>query len=192
MNSTSDVEHRRPGEPVGELGDDPVGEGVGHLEDVGGDVGVLGDAGFVVTGQLGGGLGQGLVEVAAHHVLEGVDGPCRVGAGEELGDLVGVGVPGGAAILDLGVVAGLGGGDEVTGDEDVVTQERFELRSGLVAVEPGDGVADVGLVLQEPGGGGVGVGQVGDGADDEQPRPGHVVLPEHADVPSELHGVDLG
>ena len=62
------------------------------------------------------------------------------------------------ASVTLVVVAGLGGGDEVAGDEDVVAQQGGECGAGFVAVEVGDGVADVGLVLQEPFGGGVGVG----------------------------------
>lgn len=114
-------QRRGPGElrrePLAELGDDPFGECVGHLQDVSGDAVVLGEAGLEVTGQLGGGLVQGLVEVTAHHVLESADRPCRVGATEERGDLIGVGVPGGASVLDLRAVTGLGRGDQVTGDE---------------------------------------------------------------------------
>ena len=60
-------------EAVGELLDDPVGERVGHVEDVEVDAVVLGDVGGPVALQAGGRFRQGLVEVGSHHLSQGVD-----------------------------------------------------------------------------------------------------------------------
>jgi hypothetical protein len=85
-----------------------------------------------------------------HHVLEGRFGPGGVGLGEEGGDLIGVGVPGGFGSGDGVVAACLGGGDDVAGSGDMAAQQGGELDASVFAVVTGDGVADIGLVLQEP------------------------------------------
>jgi hypothetical protein len=76
-------------------------------------------------------------------------------------DAVGEGVGHGE---DVRGVAGLGRGDEVGGDEDVLSQQIGERGAGGGAVERRHGGADVGLVVERPPGGGVEIGQIGDGS----------------------------
>ena len=65
------------------------------------------------------------------------------------------------ASASFGLVAGLGGGDDVGGDQDVLAQLPGQLVAGRLAVERLDGVADVGLVPEQPADRGVGVGRAG-------------------------------
>jgi hypothetical protein len=72
---------------------------------------VGGDVGLPVALEVGGRLGQGLVEVGTHHLAQRVDRTRRVGVGKELGDLIGVRIPGVPRRLHGGVVAGLRRGE---------------------------------------------------------------------------------
>ena len=73
----------------------------------------------------------------------------RIRAVEERGDLIGVVIPARLGRGNLGVVAGFRGPDEIGGDEDVIAQQRRQLVGVRAAVERGDGVADVGLILEQ-------------------------------------------
>src|SRR5262249_51351446 len=107
--------------------------------------------------------------------------------GQEVRDVVGVGVPPGAGVGECRAVAGLRRLQHLDGDGDVVVQQRGEPVAGRLAVEGFDGVADLHLVAQQAGGGGrEAVGAVREG-DDRQPRPGDVVLPELAHLVVEGH-----
>lgn len=134
-----------------ELGDDAGAELVGHHEDVGVDALIVGDARGILAVELVGGLRQRLVEVflhvGAHH---GVRPGARVRRGQEVGDVVAVGVsPGVGGVESIGV-AGLGGLQELDGDGDVVVQQGCQLVARGGAVERFDRVADIALVLQQP------------------------------------------
>ena len=100
------------------------------------------------------------------------------GVVEEVGDLVAVGVPRGAGLRDLRVVARLGGLEQSDRAEDVLAQQGGEAVAGGLTVVGLDRVADVGLVAKQPALGRLEIGQSGGEADDRQPRPGDVVLPE--------------
>jgi hypothetical protein len=82
--------------------------------------------------------------------------------------------------LDGGLIARLRRQHEIGGDQDVLAEERGQPCAGGATVERLDRVADVLLVSEQALRGGGGVWQVGGGADDEQPRPRDVVLPETA------------
>jgi hypothetical protein len=132
-----------------ERADDAGAEQVGHVQDVQVDGLVVGDAVAVVAAELVRGLGQGLVEVRLHRGPHDVLRPeLRGGRGEEVGDLVGVGVPTGVGVVEGGRVAGLRRLEQLDRDGDVVVQQAGQLGAGRVAEERLDGVADVGLVLQ--------------------------------------------
>jgi hypothetical protein len=105
------------------------------------DLLVIGYVGRPVRLEPGRGLGEGLVEVHAHHLAHGVERPGRVGLGQELGDLVGIRLP--AVMLggDGGRIAGLGRGHEVCRDEDALAEQLGEGVTRWLAVEPGDGRA---------------------------------------------------
>src|SRR5262249_40093103 len=83
---------------------------------------------------------------------------------------------------DLRAVAALRRGDQIGGDQDVLAEELSELRADRLAVEGLDGIADVGLVAEQPRDGGARVGRIALEADDREPRPRDVVLPELAHV----------
>jgi hypothetical protein len=70
-------------------------------------------------------LGEGLVEMRLHHRPHRRPGPgVGIGVVEEVGDLVGVGVPGGARLPDRCLVAGLRGLQQGDRTEDVVLEQR--------------------------------------------------------------------
>ena len=77
--------------------------------------------------------------------------------------------------------------DDVGGDQNVRAQLPGQLVTRRVPVEGLDGVTDVGLVLQEPPDRRVRVGGPCLEADDRQPRPGDVILPELAHVLAQCH-----
>ena len=101
-----------------------------------------------------------------------------VGLAEQRCDLVGVRAPAGLLGGDLGLVAGLGRGDQIGGDEDVLRSSPVSAFAGGLAVERLDRVADVGLVLQQPADRRLGVRATRREADDREPRPRDVVFPE--------------
>jgi hypothetical protein len=170
-----------------ELGDDAGAEHVGHLEDLVVDGVVRRDVGGEVAVQPGDRLLCGQREVFAHHRGHLVQPPVvRVEAVEERGDVDRVGVPAAQRVVQGGLVAGLGGGEHVHGDEDVVAQQVGELVGGVTPVERFERVADVGLVAQQPLGGRPEVRQVGEEADDRHPGPDDVVLPQLAHLVAEL------
>src|SRR5215216_1177417 len=137
-------------EATGELGDDPAAQLVGHLQDVPVDRVVVPDVRGVVAGEAVRRLGQGLVEVRAHHRAHLATTPVpRVGAMEEVGDLLAVLVPGLLGVVERLLVAGLGGHQEVDGAFDVLLEQRRELVAGLAPVEGLDRIADVVLVAQQ-------------------------------------------
>jgi hypothetical protein len=142
------------------------------------DVAVLADVLGPVALQSGGGLGQGLVEVAPHHRLERLRRPGRVGAGQEPGDLVGVHVPGVLGRPQLRLIAGLGRRHQIGRGQNVAPQQLGQLRPRLLPVVRLHGVADVGLVLQQPPRRRPGVRQTSHRTHDVQPRPLDVVLPQ--------------
>jgi hypothetical protein len=49
----------------------------------------------------------------------------------------------------FGVVAGLGRGHDIRGDQNVILQQRGELVAGIAAVVFGDRISDVGLILEQ-------------------------------------------
>ena len=99
---------------------------------------------------------------------------------QEVGDLVGVGVPGRARLGDLCLVAGLRGLQQGDRTEDVLLEQRCQAIAGGAAVVGLDRVADVDLIGQQPRLGGLQVRQAAGEADDRQARPGDVVLPQLA------------
>jgi len=104
-------------------------------------------------------------------------------------DVVGVRQPARLRVGQLRLVAGLGGRDDVGRDQDVLAQELRHLVTRRLAVERLHGVADVVLVLEQPRDGGLGVGRAAFEADDREPRPGDVVLPQLAHVDAERDGL---
>jgi hypothetical protein len=78
--------------------------------------------------------------------------------------------------------AGLRRSDHVGGDQDVLAELRREGVPGRLAVERLDRVANVGLILEQSADGRRRVRRAGREADDHEPRPGDVVLPEDAHV----------
>ena len=114
-----------------------------------------------------------------HHRLHRPELPeARVRAREQGGDLVGVLRPARLLRRDSRAVALLRHRDQVRRDEDVLAQERCELLAGRGAVERLHRVAEVGLVPEEPRDGLLRVGCVRREADDREPRPHDVLLPE--------------
>ena len=129
-------------------------------------------------------LAEGQVEVGLHHRLHVGERPVvGVGAAEEGGDVVAVGIPAGRRVGLFRRLAGPRVGDDLRSGQDVGPQQRGELVAGVIAIEGLDGVADIDLVGEQAVGRGPDVRQVGGaggGADDVQPGPGDVVLPQLA------------
>jgi hypothetical protein len=102
------------------------------------------DVGAVVALEVGDRLGQGEVEVLAHHRAHLATRPvARVRRMKEVGDLARVPVPGDAVPFHRGLVAGLCAGEQVGGDDDVLLEQRGQLLARGAAVERLDRVADV-------------------------------------------------
>jgi hypothetical protein len=111
---------------------------------------------------------------------------CRIGGGQEVGDLLPAGVAGRLGLGNAGLVAGLRGQHQGHRAGDVLVQQGGELVAGGLAEVRHDRRPDVVLVLLQPAQRRAGVGQrlavgAADGADDGEPRPGDVVLRCHSD-----------
>ena len=104
------------------------------------------DAFGVVGSELRGGFCERLVEMAAHHVFERGFGPRRVGRGKKRRDLISVGVPRDTGLLDCRLIAGFGGGQELTSKGNMAVEQCGQSGTSGLAVEDCDRVADVGLV----------------------------------------------
>ena len=108
-----------------------VAEHVGHAQDLDVDLVVDRDVVRVAALEPRDGLGQGQVEVLAHHCPHLGGRPVlRVRCSEEIGDLVGVGVPRRGCRLDGVRVTGLRRGDELGGQRDVLAQQAREFLAG--------------------------------------------------------------
>ena len=109
----------------------PVAEGVRHLEDVAVDGVVVADVRGEVPLEAVLRLGQRLVEMGLHHRPHRRLRP-RVGIGgvQEVGDLVGVGVPGRARLADRRLIAGLRGLQQGNRTEDVLLEQRRQALAG--------------------------------------------------------------
>ena len=107
---------------------------------------------------------------------------------EEVGDLVAVAIPGRLGRIDLRGVATLGGLQKRDRAGDVLLQQPRQLVAGGIAIERLDRIADIDLVAQKPRLGRREIRQIAGEADDREPRPGDVVLPQlaHPVVQDEL------
>ncbi len=82
------------------------------------------DVGAVVALEVGDRLGQGEVEVLAHHGAHLTTRPVtRVRPVEEVGDLVGVAVPGPVVALHRGLVRSLRASHQIGGNDDVILEQ---------------------------------------------------------------------
>ena len=104
---------------------------IGHLEDVTVDGVVVAHVRGEVALEAVLRLGQRLVEMGLHHRPHRRLRP-RVGVGgvQEVGDLVGVGVPRRARLADLRLIAGLRGLQQGDRAEDVVLEQRGQAVAG--------------------------------------------------------------
>ena len=110
----------------------------------------------------------------------------RIDARQQGRDVVRVALPACLRVGQLRLVAGLGGGDHVGGDQDVLPELRRQRIPGCLAVEGLDRVAEVRLVSEQAADRRRRVRRPARQADDREPRPGDVVLPEDAHVGAEL------
>src|SRR5262245_11911090 len=168
-------------ELVRELLHDAVGKHIGHSEDLGEDL-VEGDhVGVPITLEPCNDLALGEVEMLHQEVGHVGFGPVlRIGSAEQARDLLSVLSPLAVVLSELGVVAGLGGRDQVDRDHDVLLEQPGERLPGGGAVQGDDGVADVFLVLEQAAGSRRGVGRSGHRRDDVFAGPDHMVGPQPA------------
>ncbi len=60
--------------------------------------------------------------MALHHLAHGLLRPARIGAREEIGNLLGIRVGRGNGLLERGLVIDLGGPDDLDGRRDVLLE----------------------------------------------------------------------
>src|SRR4051794_22405726 len=96
---------------------------------------VVGHIGSVVTFEMVNCLGEGLIKMGLHSILEGAQRPVSgIGTVEEGGNIVGVCVPLVGCGLDSGVITRLSCGEQGSGAQDVVLQERCQLIACSVTI----------------------------------------------------------
>ena len=176
-------------EAVRELGDDALGEGVGHGQDLREDVIEDGDVALPVLVEPPAELSLGEREVLAEQIAQILLMPIGVGSGEEGSDLVRVSFPALVALAELCLVVRDGNVHQLDSDEDVALEEVRQGRSGVGSVERDDGVTDVLLVSEQPSCGRLGVAGPGHRRDDVLAGPDCMVGPEPTKTCLERRGL---